>query len=115
MPKAPVFECIENIDIGGPAMIRWRPKPRRRRVVVEPNDYAAVLAVIDIGGNTRALRKSRRQCAHHAYDAAINCRGELATTPRSSRVWRAADRGAALAKTRTRLRVHRAPELRLGS
>src|SRR3954453_21146417 len=38
-------ECIENIDIGGPAMIRAAAKNHADvAVVVDPSDYAAVLA-----------------------------------------------------------------------
>src|SRR5674476_392810 len=38
-------DCIENIDIGGPAMIRAAAKNHADvTVVVEPNDYAKVLA-----------------------------------------------------------------------
>src|SRR5262249_13096549 len=38
-------DCIENIDIGGPAMIRAAAKNHADvTVVVEPADYAAVLA-----------------------------------------------------------------------
>src|SRR5262249_60650239 len=38
-------DCIENIDIGGPAMIRAAAKNHGDvTVVVEPADYAAVLA-----------------------------------------------------------------------
>ncbi len=44
--KGAAFEdCIENIDIGGPAMIRAAAKNHHDvTVVVEPADYAAVLA-----------------------------------------------------------------------
>ena len=42
---APYDECIENIDIGGPAMIRAAAKNHAAvTVVVEPEDYARVLA-----------------------------------------------------------------------
>ena len=37
-------DCIENIDIGGPAMIRAAAKNHDDvAVVVEPSDYAALL------------------------------------------------------------------------
>ena len=70
-------ECIENIDIGGPAMIRAAAKNHAGvAVVVEPNDYAAVLAEIDQhGGTTLALRKKLAAKAYArtaAYDAAIS-------------------------------------------
>ena len=70
-------ECIENIDIGGPAMIRAAAKNHAGvAVVVEPNDYAVVLAEIDQhGGTTLALRKKLAAKAYArtaAYDAAIS-------------------------------------------
>ncbi len=45
---APFDEVIENIDIGGPAMIRSAAKNHERvAVVVDPADYAGVLAELD--------------------------------------------------------------------
>ena len=56
---APFEEVIENIDIGGPAMIRSAAKNHERvAVVVEPADYARVLAEID-----DRRRRCRRRCA----------------------------------------------------
>src|SRR6185503_7159137 len=41
-------DCIENIDIGGPAMIRAAAKNHHDvAVVVEPEDYAKVIALLD--------------------------------------------------------------------
>ena len=41
-------EAIENIDIGGPSMIRSAAKNHERvTVVVDPEDYAALLAELD--------------------------------------------------------------------
>ena len=71
-------ECIENIDIGGPAMIRAAAKNHADvAVVVEPEDYAAVLDELqDFGGaTTLALRKKLAAKAYArtaAYDAAIS-------------------------------------------
>jgi phosphoribosylaminoimidazolecarboxamide formyltransferase/IMP cyclohydrolase len=69
-------ECIENIDIGGPAMIRAAAKNHASvAVVVEPADYAAVLTELKAqGGTTLALRKRLAAKAYArtaAYDAAI--------------------------------------------
>ena len=53
-------DCIENIDIGGPAMIRAAAKNHADvAVVVEPEDYAALLAELSANGGatTLALRK----------------------------------------------------------
>jgi phosphoribosylaminoimidazolecarboxamide formyltransferase / IMP cyclohydrolase len=68
---------IENIDIGGPAMIRAAAKNHNAvTVVVDPADYAAVLAEMDQhrGATTLGLRKTlaARAFARTAqYDAAI--------------------------------------------
>ena len=69
--------AIENIDIGGPAMIRAAAKNHDAvTVVVEPADYARVLAEVDAhgGATTLGLRKTlaARAFARTAqYDAAI--------------------------------------------
>jgi phosphoribosylaminoimidazolecarboxamide formyltransferase/IMP cyclohydrolase len=71
-------ESIENIDIGGPAMIRAAAKNHQDvAVVVEPGDYAAILAAMDAneGGAGLDLRKKLAQKAYArtaAYDAAIS-------------------------------------------
>ena len=63
-------DCIENIDIGGPAMIRAAAKNHADvTVVVEPADYEKVLAELALlgGMTTLELRQTpRRQglCAH---------------------------------------------------
>ena len=57
---APFDDCIENIDIGGPAMIRAAAKNHADvAVVVEPDDYAALLAELGrhAGATTLALRQ----------------------------------------------------------
>jgi phosphoribosylaminoimidazolecarboxamide formyltransferase/IMP cyclohydrolase len=70
--------CIEDIDIGGPAMIRAAAKNHDDVVVVvEPADYAKVLAELDANGGatTRTLRRALAQKAFSrtaAYDAAIS-------------------------------------------
>src|SRR5262245_15613284 len=77
--KGASFEaCIENIDIGGPAMIRAAAKNHADvAVVVEPDDYDALLAELDAnaGATTLALRKKLAAKAYArtaAYDAAIS-------------------------------------------
>ncbi len=71
-------DCIENIDIGGPAMIRAAAKNHADvAVVVEPDDYAAVLVELasNSGATTAALRKRLAAKAYArtaAYDAAIS-------------------------------------------
>ena len=69
--------CIETIDIGGPAMIRAGAKNHDGvTVVVDPADYALVIAEMDAhgGATTLALRQSlaaRAFARTAAYDAAI--------------------------------------------
>jgi phosphoribosylaminoimidazolecarboxamide formyltransferase/IMP cyclohydrolase len=69
--------CIENIDIGGPAMIRAAAKNHARvTVVVDPADYMDVLDEIERldGATTLELRKrlAAKAFAHTgAYDGAI--------------------------------------------
>jgi phosphoribosylaminoimidazolecarboxamide formyltransferase/IMP cyclohydrolase len=71
-------DCIENIDIGGPAMIRAAAKNHDDvAVVVEPQDYQAVLDELNANGGatTLALRKRLAAKAYArtaAYDAAIS-------------------------------------------
>lgn len=71
-------ECIENIDIGGPSMIRSAAKNHASvTVIVDPSDYARVMAAIDAGsGDTSiALRRELAAIAYRrtaAYDAAIS-------------------------------------------
>lgn len=70
--------CIENIDIGGPAMIRAAAKNHGDvAVVVEGADYQAVLNELDAneGSTTRELRRRLAQKAYArtaSYDAAIS-------------------------------------------
>ncbi|HZL19185.1 MAG TPA: bifunctional phosphoribosylaminoimidazolecarboxamide formyltransferase/IMP cyclohydrolase [Polyangia bacterium] len=82
---APFDEVIENIDIGGPAMIRSAAKNHERvAVIVDPADYAVVLREIDAEGEISAatrFRLARKAFAHTAaYDGAIASHlGRLAT------------------------------------
>lgn len=60
-------ECIENIDIGGPAMIRAAAKNHAfLTVIIDPKDYDLVLN--DMAHNDGAvLGYTRRQLAFHAF------------------------------------------------
>ncbi|MGJ0504600.1 MAG: bifunctional phosphoribosylaminoimidazolecarboxamide formyltransferase/IMP cyclohydrolase [Methylocystis sp.] len=75
---APFEECVENIDIGGPAMIRAASKNHDDvAVVVDPDDYAALIEELaETKGATRlATRRRLAQKAFArtaAYDAAIS-------------------------------------------
>jgi phosphoribosylaminoimidazolecarboxamide formyltransferase / IMP cyclohydrolase len=77
--KGASFEdCIENIDIGGPAMIRAAAKNHNDvTVVVEPEDYALVLGEMaqHAGMTMLGLRQKLAAKAYArtaAYDAAIS-------------------------------------------
>jgi phosphoribosylaminoimidazolecarboxamide formyltransferase/IMP cyclohydrolase len=68
--------CIENIDIGGPALIRAAAKNHDFvTVVIDPADYAAVLAEVAAAGGTSLELRRRLACRAYAltaaYDAAI--------------------------------------------
>jgi phosphoribosylaminoimidazolecarboxamide formyltransferase/IMP cyclohydrolase len=66
---------VENIDVGGPAMLRAAAKNHERvTVVVDPADYAAVLAELRDGTVTEQTRRklAAKTFAHTAlYDAAV--------------------------------------------
>ena len=68
--------CVENIDIGGPAMIRAAAKNHNDvAVLVDAQDYDAILEALKTGGTDLALRKRLAQKAYArtaAYDAAIS-------------------------------------------
>jgi len=74
---APPAEVVENIDIGGPAMIRAGAKNAESvTVVVDPDDYPGVLEELKasraVSAATRA-RLQRKAYAHTAaYDASIS-------------------------------------------
>jgi phosphoribosylaminoimidazolecarboxamide formyltransferase / IMP cyclohydrolase len=70
-------DCVENIDIGGPAMMRAAAKNHADvTVVVEAEDYRAVLDELAAHGGSTSLALRRRLAAKAyarsaAYDAAI--------------------------------------------
>ena len=75
-PAVTLREAIENIDIGGPSMLRSAAKNHESvTVIVDPADYAIVAEQITATGNT-TLELRRRLAAKvfartAAYDAAI--------------------------------------------
>ena len=75
-PGAKFSEAIENIDIGGPAMIRSAAKNYQDvTVIVDPDDYARVISALKDGGkppvplNFELARKAFEHTAN--YDAMI--------------------------------------------
>ena len=75
-PESTYDQAVENIDIGGPAMLRAAAKNHDAvTVVVDPEDYAAVLDTLkQSGGTTLALRSrlAAKAFAHTArYDSMV--------------------------------------------
>jgi phosphoribosylaminoimidazolecarboxamide formyltransferase / IMP cyclohydrolase len=76
--RAPYEECVENIDIGGPAMIRAAAKNHAGvTVVVDPGDYSGVLAEMRANGGAttlpfRKMLAAKAYARTAAYDAAIS-------------------------------------------
>jgi phosphoribosylaminoimidazolecarboxamide formyltransferase/IMP cyclohydrolase len=68
-------DIIEQIDIGGPALVRASAKNHANvAVVVSPADYARVVAQVSEGGTTLALRRElAAEAFSHtaAYDASV--------------------------------------------
>ncbi|MEV0369949.1 bifunctional phosphoribosylaminoimidazolecarboxamide formyltransferase/IMP cyclohydrolase [Streptomyces sp. NPDC050636] len=68
-------ECVEQIDIGGPTMVRAAAKNHPSvAVVTNPDTYAAVLQAVKEGGFTLGLRKRFAAAAFQhtaAYDVAV--------------------------------------------
>jgi phosphoribosylaminoimidazolecarboxamide formyltransferase/IMP cyclohydrolase len=95
-PDCTVAEAIENIDIGGPAMVRSAAKNHQHvAVVTDPADYPGLLQEMAsttgaLGAETR-FRLAQRAFSHTAaYDGAISnyltgldAAGKLAGFPRS--------------------------------
>ena len=97
--------CIENIDIGGPAMIRAAAKNHADvTVVVDPSDYAPLLAELEAArrrDHAGAAEEARRQglCAHRRLrrrHRQLVRRATGRSGARLSRGRRAARRAAAL-------------------
>ncbi|WP_437562864.1 bifunctional phosphoribosylaminoimidazolecarboxamide formyltransferase/IMP cyclohydrolase [Sorangium sp. So ce542] len=66
-------EIIENIDIGGPSMVRSAAKNHARvAVVVDPADYDAVLAEIDGAGEVSSATRRRLATKAFAHTAAYD-------------------------------------------
>ncbi len=74
-PDCSYNDAVENIDIGGPAMLRAAAKNHERvSVLVDPNDYAALLTALQNGGTDSAMRRNfaAKTYAHtSAYDGQI--------------------------------------------
>jgi phosphoribosylaminoimidazolecarboxamide formyltransferase / IMP cyclohydrolase len=77
-PGCTLEEAIENIDIGGPTMVRAAAKNYQHvAVVTDPQDYGDVLAELTASGGALSLatrwRLARKALSHTAaYDSAIS-------------------------------------------
>jgi len=75
-PDCTDAEAVENIDVGGPAMVRAAAKNHEHiLVVVDPADYAPVLAALEEGNVPTSLRRELaiKAFSHTSrYDAAIS-------------------------------------------
>ncbi len=71
-----VEQAVENIDVGGPAMLRAAAKNHSRlTVVIDPDDYGRVLAALEKGDPPADLKRelATKTFSHTArYDAAIS-------------------------------------------
>src|SRR6187402_846088 len=63
-PHVSFEEAIENIDIGGPSMLRSAAKNHESvTVVCDPSDYSAVITAMAAGEKSEALLELRRKLA----------------------------------------------------
>ena len=93
-PNVSIHEAIENIDIGGPSMLRSAAKNHESvTVVVDPADYSAVAEQVRAtGGTTLELRRklaAKVFARTAAYDGAIaaHLAGAFAPVAESAPAW----------------------------
>jgi phosphoribosylaminoimidazolecarboxamide formyltransferase/IMP cyclohydrolase len=88
-PNVSLHDAIENIDIGGPSMLRSAAKNHDSvTVIVDPADYAVVADQIKATGNTtlelRRTLAAKVYARTAAYDAAIAAHLQKAFNPEST-------------------------------
>jgi phosphoribosylaminoimidazolecarboxamide formyltransferase/IMP cyclohydrolase len=72
-PACMLVDAIENIDIGGPTLLRASAKNFQDvTVIVDPADYPFVLAEIHAAGNTTLVTRFRLACKVFALTAAYD-------------------------------------------
>jgi phosphoribosylaminoimidazolecarboxamide formyltransferase / IMP cyclohydrolase len=116
-PETPFDALVEEIDIGGPSMVRAAAKNFRDvLVVVSPDDYARVVAALDEpAGPSLAFRfdLARAAFAHTAaYDGAIASTLETITVPPNGSPVR--DHGRIVGASRLVLALPKIRDLRYG-
>ncbi len=73
MPGVSYEDAIENIDVGGPAMLRGAAKNHQDvTVVVDPEDYAELLATLASDGTTDFKFRARLAAKAFAHTAAYD-------------------------------------------
>ena len=76
-PTTSFAEAIENIDIGGPSMVRSAAKNHADvTVVVDPDDYAAIIAELAVSGAVSAA--TNRRLAEKAFALTARYDGAIA-------------------------------------
>ncbi|MGC3958011.1 MAG: bifunctional phosphoribosylaminoimidazolecarboxamide formyltransferase/IMP cyclohydrolase [Verrucomicrobiota bacterium] len=90
-PNVSLHDAIENIDIGGPSMLRSAAKNHDAvTVIVDPADYATVAEQIKSSGNTtleqRRMLAAKVYARTAAYDAAIAAHLQRAFNPEPTAV-----------------------------
>jgi len=109
-PGVSVEEAIENIDIGGPSMIRSASKNNARvGVVTRPNQYGPVLEALQAGPLPEGLR---RELAAAAFE--MTARYDRAIADYMARLVGGATAAAAEFPERLALEFSRRQELRYG-
>jgi phosphoribosylaminoimidazolecarboxamide formyltransferase/IMP cyclohydrolase len=72
-PDCSIEDAIENIDIGGPAMVRASAKNHERvAIVVDPLDYRTVLDEIESNNEVSALTRRRLAAKAYAHTASYD-------------------------------------------
>jgi phosphoribosylaminoimidazolecarboxamide formyltransferase/IMP cyclohydrolase len=102
-PDVTLHEAIENIDIGGPSMLRSAAKNHDSvTVIVDPADYPAVAKQIQATGHTtlelRRLLAAKVYARTAAYDAAIAAHLQQAFAPATADLPKSLTLSAALAQ-----------------
>ncbi|MGB8327862.1 MAG: bifunctional phosphoribosylaminoimidazolecarboxamide formyltransferase/IMP cyclohydrolase [Steroidobacteraceae bacterium] len=73
-PTCPYEEAVENIDIGGPAMVRAAAKNHDSvTVVVDPADYAGLVRDIGAAGGVDLAARKRLAAKAFAHTARYDC------------------------------------------
>ena len=74
-PGVSMEEAVENIDIGGPSMLRSAAKNWRDvTVVCDPADYVPVLRELEAGGNTTPETRLRLCAKAYTHTAEYDCK-----------------------------------------